>query len=94
MKMFRFEWTDYIIKQYDPSIKNPKVGKEIHSLNSFRHKYLSKNSLSNNAFITGIDFKENIDFSRGNKFSMTVESGIDSSNPVVLFLYFHSLVSI
>ena len=44
MKMFRFEWTDYIIKQYDPSIKNPKVGKEIHSLNSFRHKNLSKNS--------------------------------------------------
>tara|TARA_X000001388_G_scaffold74015_1_gene66411 strand:- start:583 stop:891 length:309 start_codon:yes stop_codon:yes gene_type:complete len=44
MKMFRFDWTDYNIKEYDPSIKNPKVGKEIHSLNSFRHKYLSKNS--------------------------------------------------
>jgi hypothetical protein len=49
---------------------------------------------ANNAFMTGIDFAENIDFSRGNKFSMTVESGIDSLNPVVLFLYFHSLVSI
>ena len=47
----------------------------------------------NNAFITGIDFKENIDFSQGNKFSMTISSGIDSLNPVILFLYFHSLVS-
>lgn len=49
---------------------------------------------ANNAFITGIDFKENIDFASGNKFSMTVESGIDSLNPVILFLYFHSLVSL
>lgn len=49
---------------------------------------------ANNAFITGIDFKENIDFSKGNKFSMTVASGINSLNPVVLFLYFHSLVSL
>ena len=49
---------------------------------------------ANNAFMTGIDFAENIDFSKGNKFSMVVESGIDSLNPVILFLYFHSLVSV
>ena len=67
-------------------------------IESFRSAGINNASLqnldANNGFMTGIDFKENIDFSRGNKFSMTVESGIDSLNPVVLFLYFHSLVSI
>ena len=49
---------------------------------------------ANNAFLTGIDFKDDINFANGNKFSMTIQSGIDSLNPVVVFLYFHSNVSI
>jgi len=49
---------------------------------------------SNDCFGAGIDFKENIDFSSGNKFSLQIESGIDNSQPVILFLYFHSLVSV
>lgn len=67
-------------------------------IESFRSAGINNASLenldANNGFITGIDFKENIDFSRGNKFSMTIESGINSTNPVVIFLYFHSTVAI
>lgn len=49
---------------------------------------------SNDCYGAGIDFKENIDFSSGNKFSLQIESSIDNANPVVLFLYFHSLVQL
>ena len=65
---------------------------------SFRSIGINNASLenldANNAFMTGIDFKDDINFASGNKFSMTIQSGIDSLNPVVVFLYFHSNVSI
>ena len=66
-------------------------------LESMRGAGINDSKLSkinaNDCYGIGIDFKENIDFSTGNKFSMTISSGIDSLNPVILFLYFHSLVS-
>tara|TARA_Y100000401_G_C8302191_1_gene214789 strand:- start:76 stop:1203 length:1128 start_codon:yes stop_codon:yes gene_type:complete len=50
---------------------------------------------SNDCFGAGIDFADNIDFSAGNKFSMVVDSNdIDNSNKVVIFLYFHSSISV
>ena len=58
------------------------------------HNAKLNNLDSNDCFGAGINFKDNIDFSSGNKFSMTIDSGIDNANPVVLFLYFHSSVSV
>jgi len=49
---------------------------------------------SNDCYGAGIAFNENIDFSSGNKFSVQIDSSIDSANPVVLFMYFHSLLSL
>jgi hypothetical protein len=49
---------------------------------------------SNDCYGAGIAFNENIDFSQGNKFSVQIDSSIDSANPVVLFMYFHSLLSL
>lgn len=47
----------------------------------------------NDCFGIGINFKEMIDFTR-NKFSLNIESGISSAVPVVLFMYFHSLIQV
>ena len=49
---------------------------------------------SNDCYGAGIAFNENIDFSSGNKFSIQIDSSIDSANPVILFMYFHSLLSL
>jgi CCR4-NOT transcriptional regulation complex NOT5 subunit len=67
-------------------------------LESMRGAGINDSKLSkinaNDCYGIGIDFKENIDFSQGNKFSVQLDSGIDSSNPVILFLYFHSVVNV
>jgi len=49
---------------------------------------------SNDCFGAGIDFKDNLDFSDGRKFSMEIDSGITNASPVILYLYFHSKIPV
>ena len=49
---------------------------------------------SNDCFGAGINFKENLDFSDGRKFSMEIDSAINNTNPVILYLYFHSVIPV
>ena len=58
------------------------------------HNAKLNNLDSNDCFGAGVDFKDNINFASGNKFSMTLDSGINNSSPVIIFLYFHSSVTV
>ena len=80
---FRLDNQQEIITNYLDSMRSAGI-----------HNAKLNNLDSNDCFGAGINFKDNIDFSSGNKFSMTIDSGIDNANPVVLFLYFHSSVSV
>tara|TARA_R100000773_G_C4221396_1_gene120585 strand:+ start:5127 stop:6257 length:1131 start_codon:yes stop_codon:yes gene_type:complete len=78
---FRLDNQQEIITNYLESMRSAGI-----------HNCKLNNLDSNDCFGAGINFKDNIDFSSGNKFSMTIDSGINNSSPMILFLYFHSSV--
>ncbi len=80
---FRLDNQQEIITNYLESMRSAGI-----------HNAKLNNLDSNDCFGAGVDFKDNINFASGNKFSMTLDSGINNSSPVIIFLYFHSSVTV
>ena len=80
---FRLDNQQEIITNYLASMRSAGI-----------HNAKLNNLDSNDCFGAGIDFGDNINFQDGNKFSMTIDSGINNSSPVILFLNFHSSVAV
>ena len=80
---FRLDNQQEIISNYLDSMRSAGI-----------HNAKLNNLDSNDCFGSGINFQDNIDFSSGNKFSMTIDSGINNSSSVIIFLYFHSSVAV
>ena len=48
---------------------------------------------ANNSFIAGLDFDGGVDLSQ-NRFTFQVVSGVNNTNPVNVYSYFHSAVTV
>jgi hypothetical protein len=80
---FRLDNQQEIITNYLESMRSAGInGCKLSNLNS------------NDCFGAGINFNDNLDFSDGRKFSMTIDSGITNASPVILYLYFHSSIPV
>ena len=61
--------------------------------NSGRNQVSIDKYRANNSFISGLDFDGGIDLSQ-NRFTFQVVSGVNNTNPVNVFMYFHSAVTV
>jgi hypothetical protein len=62
-------------------------------LDTGRNSLNTQNLASNNGFLLGLDFDQQVDLSQ-QKFSVQLNSGITSLVPMVIYLYFHSFVEL
>ena len=60
-------------------------------LDTGRNALSTQNLVNNNGFLAGIDFQNFIDLSN-TKFSLQLRSGVNSSKPLIVYMYFHSVV--
>tara|TARA_R110002167_G_scaffold150649_2_gene344419 strand:+ start:1431 stop:2555 length:1125 start_codon:yes stop_codon:yes gene_type:complete len=61
--------------------------------NSGRNQVSIDKYRANNSFIAGLDFDGGVDLSQ-NRFTFQVVSGVNNTNPVNVFSYFHSAVTV
>ncbi len=55
---------------------------------------LTVNNLTNNdGFGVGLDFSDFVDL-RNQKFNLQIDSAINNLNPMIIYLYFHSIISV
>lgn len=58
-----------------------------------RNSLNTQNLANNNGFLLGLNFDQMVDLSN-QKFSVQLQSGISSSVPMVIYMYFHSFVEL
>lgn len=58
-----------------------------------RNSLSTQNLANNNGFLLGINFDQMVDLSN-QKFSVQLQSGISSSVPMIIYMYFHSFVEL
>ena len=62
-------------------------------LDTGRNSLNTQNLANNNGFLVGLDFDQMINLD-SSKFSLQLQSGIASSEPMIIYMYFHSFVEL
>ena len=62
-------------------------------LDTGRNSLSTQNLANNNGFLLGLDFDQMISL-QDSKFSLQLQSGISSSVPMIIYMYFHSFVEL
>ena len=70
------------------------VGRYLDSFYDSPRNAMTINNLANNdGYGVGLDFDDFVDL-RNQKFNLQIDSAISNLNPMVVYMYFHSIISV